>query len=462
MLIIRTTKEARKMSHSRTRWFLALVALFGLVLVGTLGIPQVARAVEFDDDGIVAADEVIDDDLFISGETVVVDGTINGNLIVSGADVTINGNVNGDLLMSGVAMTVNGQVNGNLAFIGQSLSLDGGVRGSLFCIGSSVTLEPSAIVGRNVFFNGFGLEMEPGSTVGRDVLASGYQALLAGRVERDVHAEVGALEIEGFVGRDVTATVSKPGEGLPRGLWWPGMPPMVDAGLRVAEDAYVGGTLTYVSPIKQADAIEATPGGGVVYEAPDEPEVRVGFAHRAGQWFLARVRDFVTLLVLGSLVVWKRQALLDRLTDQARSQPLPALGWGFAIMIGGHVAIVVLAVLVLVLGILMSVVTLGGLALTVFGVGFSGLALVFALFSLSVAYGSKLIVAYLVGKLILQRLAFAHADKAIWSLVLGIVLYILVRAVPGLGWLIGAIMTLAGLGAMWLLFRQQRRAPEPT
>jgi hypothetical protein len=317
-------------------------------------------------------------------------------------------------------------------------------------------------VGRNVFFNGFGLEMKPGSTVGRDVLASGYQALLAGRVERDVHAGVGALEIAGFVGRDVAAIVSEPGGESPQGPWWPGMPPMIDAGLRVAEGAHIVGTLTYVSPVEQADAIESVPGGGVVYQPPDEPEVRVGFAHRAGQWFLARARDFVTLLVLGGLAVWKRQALLDRLTDQARSQPLPALGWGFAIMIGGHVALVVLAVLVLVLGILMSVVTLGGLALTVFGVGFSGLALVFTLFSLSVAYGSKLIVVYLIGKLILQRLASAHADKAIWSLVLGIVLYVLVRSIPGLGWLIGAVMTLAGLGAMWLLFREPRRAPEPT
>ena len=441
---------------------LTSVVLLGLVLVGTLGIPQVVRAVEFDDDGIITADEVIDDDVFVSSETVVVDGTINGNLIVSGSDVTINGDVNGDVFLAGMVTAVNGRVNGNLAFIGQSLSLGGGVRGSLFCIGSSVTLEPSAVVGRNVFFNGFGLEMEPGSTVGRDVLASGYQALLTGRVERDVLAEVGALEIEGFVGRDVKAIVPEPGGESPRGPWWPGMPPMIDAGLRVAEEAHIAGTLTYVSPVEQADAIEAVPGGGVVYEPPDEPEVRVGFAHRAGQWFLARVRDFVTLLVLGGLAVWRYQALLDRLTDQARSQPLPALGWGFAIMIGGHVAVVVLAVLVLVLGILMSVVTLGGLALTVFGVGFSGLALVFALFSLSVAYGSKLIVAYLVGKLILQRLAFAHADKAIWSLVLGIVLYVLVRSIPGLGWLIGAVMTLAGLGAMWLLFRQQRRAPEPT
>jgi hypothetical protein len=440
------------MARFRTRWFLTLVALFGLVLIGTLGIPRVAQAVEFDEDGIITADEVIDDDVFVSSEIVVVDGTINGTLFVSGNDVTINGDVNGDLLVSGAHAAVNGRVNGNVAFMGMSLSMGGRTKGSIFFIGSSAVLEPSAEVGRNLFFNGFGLETKPSSTIGRDVVASGFQALLDGQVERDVQAEVGALEIEGFVGRNVMATVSGPGESLPMGAW-PGVSQVVDPGLRVAQDAHIGGMLTYVSPVEQADAIEAVPGGGIEYQV-DRSVPQPDFKALAGQWFTARLRDLVTLLVLGGLAVWTHTPLLNRLADRARDKPLPAIGWGGVVLIGGHVALVILAGLVLVLGILTSVVTLGGLALTVFGVGFSGVALAFALFWLAVAYGAALIIAYLVGRLILQRLAPRYADRAIWSLVLGVVLYVLVRSIPVLGWFIGLLMTLAGLGAMWMLFRE--------
>ncbi|MEE8392068.1 MAG: hypothetical protein V3S14_14910 [Anaerolineae bacterium] len=64
------------------------------------------------------------------------------------------------------------------------------------------------------------------------------------------------------------------------------------------------------------------------------------------------------------------------------------------------------------------------------------------------------------GRLIWQRFAPQYTDRALWSLVLGVVLYVLVRSIPWQGGLIGLLVTLAGLGAMWLLFREKRRAPE--
>jgi hypothetical protein len=45
---------------------------------------------------------------------------------------------------------------------------------------------------------------------------------------------------------------------------------------------------------------------------------------------------------------------------------------------------------------------------------------------------------------------------------LGVVLYVLLRSIPVLGWLIGLLVTFVGLGAMWLLLREARSATEPT
>jgi hypothetical protein len=448
------------MKHLRAHRFRLALIIVVLGLTLALGAPQAARAVEFDDDGVIAADEVIDDDVFMSSETVSIDGTVNGALFISGDKITVNGKVNGDLVMSGSEVQVNGAVNGNLAFIGQSLALSGVVKGSVFFFGGGLELEPSAVVGRNVFFNGFGMEMQPGSTVERDAVIGGYQALLGGQIERDVQAEVVALEIGGDIGRNVTAKVSGPGEGSSGGFQWPGLPQSVAAGLRATEDAHIGGALVYASPVEQSDAIKAVPDGGITYEH-SEKEAPLNLRQRAGQWFLARVRDFLTLLVLGGLVVWRVPALLNRLADQARARPLPSAGKGLVIVVAGYAGAFVLAGLILVLGILMGVVTLGKLAGVVFGVGFSGLSMTFALFTLCVAYGSKLIVAYLIGRLVFRRLAPQQADNVGWPFVLGVVAYIFLRSIPVLGWLVGVAATLIGMGAMWLTFYEQRHSVAP-
>lgn len=450
------------MKHLRThgpRWALIIIVL-GLIVLGVFGAPQAARAVEYDNDGVIAADEVIDDDVFMSSQTVSIDGAVNGVLFISGDQITVNGKVNGDLVMSSGEAQVNGVVNGNLAFVGQSLTLSGVVKGSVFFLGGGLELEPSAVVGRNVFFNGFGMEMQPGSMVERDAVIGGYQALLAGQIARDVQAEVTALEIEGDIGRNVTAKVSGPEEGFSDGLQWPGLPQPIEAGLRVAEDAHIGGALVYASPVEQSDTIQAVPEGGITYE-PSKKEVPVSLGQRAGQWFLARVRDLLTLLVLGGLVIWRAPAWLNRLADQARAKPLPSAGKGLVIVVVGYVGAFALAGLILILGILMGVVTLGRLAGVIFGVGFSGLAMTFALFTLCVAYISKLIVAYLIGKLVFRRLAPQPADNVVWPFILGVVLYTFLRSIPALGWWVGVAATLIGMGAMWLTFYERRHSVAP-
>jgi hypothetical protein len=285
---------------------------------------------------------------------------------------------------------------------------------------------------------------------------------IAVRVDQDVDAEVGALEIEGSIGGDVMAQVSEPGKGPLGQFQWPGLPAMVDPGLRVTEEAQIGGTLTYVSPVEQADTIESLPDGGVVHQLPTKPEMLVPLTpgKQVASWLLARAQDCLTLLVLGGLALWWAPVLLKRLAEQARARPLPSAGWGLVVMIAGGISVVVLAALILVLGILMGAVTLGGLAGAVFGMGFSGLALALALFLLAITYGSKLIVAYMAGRLALQRLAPQCAD-GVWPLVMGVVLYVVLRSIPILGWFIGVIVTFVGLGAMWLLFRGRRSVPAP-
>ncbi len=454
--------------HNHRLW-LATVALLSLVLLVAFGAIQTARALEVDRDGIIEADEVIDDDVYIEAGHVVVDGTVNGVLIVSAGEAEINGTVNGDLAMFTSNAEVNGLVTGNVVFGGQKLELNGTVEGSVFAAGSSLTLGPHAVVERNLVFGGFSLEAVEGSVVERDVHAGGYQMLLSGQVDQDVVADSAALEIEGRVGGDVTATVAEP-EPEPsliiqlvfERFQSSGMlTKIAPAGLRVGEGAEIAGTLTYKSPVEQADAIQSSAIGEVVYEfAPlsDEPELTP--AMRIKHWFVRQLQTFLTLFVLGALVAWRAPVLLSQLSDQARTKPLPSILWGLLALCAIFFGLIALAMATSILGMLLAVVTLGKLLTTVLLGGTSALVLLVTLIKLLISYGTKLIVSYLIGKLILGRLTPRVAERAIWPLMLGIVLYVVVTSIPCLGDVIGFIVVLIGLGAIWLLIRQSRSTPE--
>lgn len=58
-----------------------------------------------------------------------------------------------------------------------------------------------------------------------------------------------------------------------------------------------------------------------------------------------------------------------------------------------------------------------------------------------------MIVSYLGGLLILERLAPRAARYWIWPLLLGLILYVLLRAIPFLGLAVGLLATFFGLGA---------------
>ena len=166
---------------TKRKLFILLIPLFLVATIG-FGMTATAKAVEFDEDGFIGADEVIDDDLFIGADTVEINGTINGDVFAAGSIVKVNGNVNGSLVTGAQAVLVNGEVTG-----------------SIYSGSSTFTLGSDARVGRNLYYGGFNLSAEPGSIVGRDLLVGAYQALLSGEIGRDVRAGTGALEVSDFV-----------------------------------------------------------------------------------------------------------------------------------------------------------------------------------------------------------------------------------------------------------------------
>jgi hypothetical protein len=103
----------------------------------------------------------------------------------------------------------------------------------------------------------------------------------------------------------------------------------------------------------------------------------------------------------------------------------------------------------------LAALTLGGLATSAFGLGFSGLGLVFTIFLLLGAYGSKLVVVYPLSQRLFERFAPPMNQYKMVPLVLGVLVFVLLRSIPYLGVLVEIGVTVVGLGAMWLAFRDR-------
>jgi len=442
------------MKRKRFWKWAGLISLICLLL-STLAPTALAFESLSGDTVVIGADEVIEDDLYVGANIFTLNGTVKGDLIVFGSTIEINGTVEGDLIAAGQTVVVRGTVTDDARIAGMALTLDS-----------------EAQVSDDVVAAGFSIEDKKGSSVDGDFTYFGYQALLAGDVAQDLTVGVGGLQLSGSIGGDVKAEVGEAEEGPPPTFFMTMMPnvpamPSVPTGLTVDEGAQIGGKLDYTS------AREWSIPGGVVagaitrhepeIEVEAKEEVVVSPAKRAADWFLGHLRRLVTLLLVGLLIVWVVPGWTEKATAALRAKPLPSLGWGVV-----SIAVFILGLLVILIGtiivaVVLGVITLGGLAGTTAWTGGLTMALLAFFFSITVTYITKVVVSFLSGRLILARLKPDWAEGRIWPLVVGVVLFVIITAVPILGWLVNLVVVLLGLGALWLLgrdvYRQRRAAP---
>jgi cytoskeletal protein CcmA (bactofilin family) len=402
---------------------------------------------------VIGAGEVIEDDLYVGANTFTLDGTIKGDLIVFGSTIEINGTVEGDLIAAGQTVVVKGTVADDVRIAGMALTLDS-----------------DAQVGDDVVAAGFSIEGKKGSSVDGDFFCAGYQALLAGDVAEDLTVAVGGLQLSGSVGGDVKAEVGEAEEGPPPTFFtmmMPGAPsmPSVPVGLTVDEGAHVGGKLDYTSA-REWSIPAGVVAGAITRHEPEievEEEIVVSPAQRVANWFLRHLRRLVTLLLVGLLIVWVVPGWTKRVADALQAKPLPSLGWGVVSIAAFILALLVILIATILVAVVLGAITLGGLAGTTAWTGALTMGLLVFFFSIAVTYVTKVVVSFLGGRLILARLKPDWADGRIWPLVVGVVLFIIITAIPILGGLINLVVVLLGLGALWLLgrdvYRRRRAAP---
>jgi hypothetical protein len=301
-----------------------------------------------------------------------------------------------------------------------------------------------AVTGRNVYYGGFRIATKEGSSVGRDLNAVAIGAQFAGQVGRKTNAMIGIVELVDKIRETITNQTS----GVEA--------PSPALGALGADGSSL---LTMVNSTGKRNPGYAAPADGVSRDAALEPlQASSGVDwDKIGDWLVGRLAQLIVLFIVGGLALWLVPSQFDGWAQSAYHKPLPSAGLGLLTYILGYAGAIMLAVLLFFGGLAMGIAVAWELALSLWALGFSSLILAFVVFVIFVSYVSKAILAYLGGLLILDRVAPDIRGRKALALLLGLLLYVLIVAIPTLGPIIGFLVTILGLGAVWVAWLDGRR-----
>ena len=333
-----------------------------------------------------------------------------GGKVRSGREVTIPAGetVQGDLIASGGTVRIDGRVDGDLVASGGQVIVAGTVTG--------------------------------------DMLVGAGSTTISGAVGGDLRAAAGQARIEGRIGEDVALGAGQ---------------------ATVARGAQIGGDLIFGTGRMQMDGTVTgsvlgstgnyTRGGSVggsqrVNVQQPEEQQEPTLADRA----VDALRRYVSILVVGVLLLWLLPRILRGAADAARGRPLVSLGVGLLGFVAAIVTVVLVVLATVLVAVVLGLLGLGSLTgVTVFG-GLLVAAIIVFLFVLAVAFAAQATVGLALGRLLLRGEDRSFRSR-LGALALGVLLVVLVAAIPLVGGWLEALLVLLGLGALLLMARPSRR-----
>jgi len=381
----------------------------------------------------------------VLGDTVPSGTTVNSDGILFGDRISINGTVDGDVLAVGGEVVIDGNVNGSLIVVGNNVSIDGEVGGTVYVGSIKLDLGPKTNLARNLYFAGLRFANAEGSVVERDLKAAVFSdATFNGTINGNFNTIVGPVKFFELIMNKVDEA-GLFSSALPINTLTEEqniLPPNQTNGVHIAMTS-MSGLLPAFNIIEKVEIMQA---GGIDWEA-------------IGTWLLDRLRDFGTLLIFGLLAIWLIPKVITGSTEKLSSKPLPSTGYGLlGLVIAFNIAglVILLAFLILAIGLFLGFTTMWELAWAFMALGFFSLGLAATIFALFVLYISKVIVAYMVGRSIIDRIAPKIAKYKVLSLLLGLIIYVFLVSIPILGFVIAIFVTAVGVGAAWLYYLSTR------
>jgi hypothetical protein len=129
----------------------------------------------------IGADEVISENVYIAGASVVAKGTVEGDLIGAGSNVVMNGTVTEDVALAGGNVDLLGDVDGDVRVAGGNVTIVGDIGGELVVAGGTVHVFSETQIQDNLVMAGGRLIMD--GTVNGDMHFAGGDVSMNGTVE---------------------------------------------------------------------------------------------------------------------------------------------------------------------------------------------------------------------------------------------------------------------------------------
>ena len=385
----------------------------------------------------ITAQQVIEDDLYLSGDIITIDGTVKGDAVLAAKQITVNGTVEGDLLAAAQVITINGTVDDDIRMAGQVLQLG-----------------ESAHVKDDVIAAGFSLESKAGSTIGGKLDFASGQALLAGTVQQGVRAASAALQIAGQVDGNVNLVVGHYEPFQPPFIPKPPVEiPQVTPGLTLTDTARINGRLTYRSEMEANVSQGAVVAGAIMYLGSAEYEPLPSPAWTV----LQHLRRLVTLSLVGWLLLWFWPTWTQTLAATVAAKPLSTFGWGIVTGLAVWLAAIAILIGTAILTVLFAL-TLQGLTLPVLGLGSLLWLTLVTGFGTFAGFVPQVIISVLGGQWLLGKTRPDRLPNRWTALLIGLIIFVMLTAIPILGVFLNVIVVLLGLGALWLWWRSTRTA----
>ena len=369
--------------------FTGIILLVSLLIL-MISSPVFAFDVREGDTVTIASGEVVDDDLYFAGGDIVINGTVNGDVFAAGRSITINGKVNGGITFGGQTATINGEITNGLRFGGQSIIVNGRIGRDLVVGCSQLSVSSTGQIDGDLVF-GAGTAQVNGS-IGDSILGGASDITLANNVGGDVALSVGRLTI--------------------------------------TSGADIQGDIKYTSPNEANIQSGARISGGISHlipERPDKTDISTGIMAGIIGAAVWKILSYVMIFIIGLILILiaKKRIALMQLAIQ--KSPWQTLGWGALILIATPIAAIIVMITVI------------GLPLGIISLALWGIAL----------YLSQIPVALLLGRLITrQNRELDSTGIMIGALALGLLVLFVLRLIPIIGWIVGLLVIVFGLGTL--------------
>ena len=241
--------------------------LFGsLILALLVAVPAWGADFETGEEYTLERGQIIFDDLYIAGGSIVVSGDVREDLFAVGGKVLINGKVTGDVFASGGTVDILGRVGDDLRVFGGQVVIGENVLGDVIVVGGVVQILSNVVVRG-------------------DVVVAGGRVIIAGSIDRDLKVFGGDVVLNGTVNGNVDATISK--------------------SLTVGEKARVGGYLLYRASQEAVISENAIVTGELIFVEKPKRGTYIFAASVFGVFMLIKLLAFVVTGVV-AVILFKR------------------------------------------------------------------------------------------------------------------------------------------------------------